>query len=132
MGHRGEKVLMPENTLGSFEIASIQNPDYVEPDLAMTKDRHFVCYHDLTLKGGTNVDSIPELAHLKGLTVEGDWYIPDLTLAQIKMLRVEQKEIGIRPLYFNDLFQIPEFEEFLDLIQDMSYKMQKGIGRSSS
>lgn len=40
MAHRGEKVFMPEHTVGSYELASIEGAEYVEPDLVLTKVNH--------------------------------------------------------------------------------------------
>ena len=130
---------MPEHTVGSYEIACIEGADYVEPDLVLTKDNQLVCYHDLTLKEGSNVASIKALAPLKpnytgmlgvtNVTIVEDWFIPDLTLAQIKMLTVEQKPVGIRPQYFNTMFKIATFQEYLDVVHKMSYKMNTSIGK---
>lgn len=138
MGHRGEKVLMPEHTLGSYEFAAIEGAEYVEPDLVLTKDGYLVCYHDLNLKDGTNVEDLPQFAHLqrnfsevldhKNVTILNDWFIADFTLVELQELRVEQRAVGIRPQYFNSIFQIPTFEQYLDVILNMSVKMSKAIG----
>jgi glycerophosphoryl diester phosphodiesterase len=139
IGHRGEKVLMPEHTVGSYEIACIEGADYVEPDLVLTKDFQLVCFHDLTLKASTNIEEIKALQYLKwnytgplgvhNVTIIDDWFIPDLTLPQIRMLTVEQKNVGIRPQYFNEMFKIATFQEYLDVVHKMSYKMNRSIGK---
>lgn len=138
MGHRGELVLMPEHTLGSYEFAVIHEADYIEPDLMLTKDGYLVCYHDVGLKDGTNVENLPQFAHLqrnfsevlgnKNITILNDWFVGDFNLVELRELKVEQRLVGIRPQYFNAMFQIPTFEEYLDVILNMTVKMSKVIG----
>lgn len=141
MAHRGEKVLMPEHTVGSYEVASIEGADYVEPDLVLTKDGHLVCYHDLTIKSGTDLQMHPEFEHLKTLnytgdldginktvTILNDWFIKDFTLAELQTLRVKQANKGIRPQLFNNVFHIPTFEEYLNVIHEMAAKQNRSIG----
>ncbi|KAG4067348.1 hypothetical protein HA402_000339 [Bradysia odoriphaga] len=139
VAHRGEKVLMPEHTVGSYEFAAIEGADYVEPDLVLTQDGHLVCFHDLSLRSGTNVADLPQFADKRGnLTIEigggfnqtinNDWFIHNFTLAELKQLRVKQLVRGIRPQYFNTLFEIPTFSEYLNVIHKMSYLQNKSIG----
>lgn len=120
---------MPENTIPAYELACILGADYVEPDLVVTKDNQLVCYHDLELASGTDVQQHREFDHLLRLTPDGtyDWYVRDFTLAELRTLRVVQKKGGIRPEYFNG-FGIPTFTEFLDTIHRMSYKLNHTIG----
>lgn len=138
--HRGEKVLMPEHTVGSYEFAAIEGADYVEPDLVLTKDKQFVCFHDLSLRAGTNVADKAEFADRIGSltidigegfnqTITNDWFIHNFTLAELKTLRVKQLVRGIRPQYFNDIFEIPTFTEYLDVIHKMSNLQKKSIGK---
>jgi glycerophosphoryl diester phosphodiesterase len=137
-GHRGEKAFMPQHTLGSYHMAAIEGADFVEPDLVATKDGHLVCYHDLYIKEGTDIEEHPEFAHLrktfndildgKPKVIANDWFISDFTLAELKTLKVRQKNIGVRPLYFDTVFEIPTFEEYLTLVQDLSYKLNRPLG----
>lgn len=138
--HRGEKVLMPEHTVGSYEFAAIEGADYVEPDLVLTSDGHFVCFHDLSLRDGTNVADLPQFAdRTMSLTIDlgggfnqtitNDWFIHNFTLAELKQIRVKQLVRGIRPQYFNTLFEIPTFEEYLGVIHKMSHLQNKSIGK---
>jgi len=48
-GHRGARGLAPENTLPAYQAAIKQGVDYVDLDVAMTKDGVLVVQHDLTL-----------------------------------------------------------------------------------
>ena len=135
---------MPEHTLGSYEIAAIEGADYVEPDLVLTKDGILVCHHDLTLKGTTDVAGKSEFAALVRETttlldpgnyatdVLNDWFIQDFSLLQLKKLKVKQTEIGIRPQFFNTIFTIPTFEEYLQTIHKMAAKLKRKVGECQS
>jgi glycerophosphoryl diester phosphodiesterase len=46
-GHRGARAVMPENTLPAFQYAIREGADFIELDLAVTKDNILVVSHDL-------------------------------------------------------------------------------------
>lgn len=48
-GHRGARGLAPENTLPGYKTALALNVDYVDMDVAMTRDHVLVVQHDLSL-----------------------------------------------------------------------------------
>jgi glycerophosphoryl diester phosphodiesterase len=138
MGHRGEKVFMPEHTVASYELASAEGAEFVEPDLTLTKDGELVCFHDLTLKSGTDVANHLEfrrkmrsfsgwLGHTF-VNITDDWFIIDFTLEDLQTLHVKQKPTGIRLQYFNSLFPIPTFKEYLNIVHKMAHKLGKPIG----
>lgn len=131
---------MPEHTVGSYEFAAIEGADYVEPDLVLTQDGHLVCFHDLSLRSGTDVANLPQFANKLGnltidtgggfmQTISNDWFIHNFTLAELKQIHVQQLVRGIRPQYFNNLFEIPTFEEYLDVIDKMTYLQNRSIGK---
>ncbi len=95
IAHRGAHQGIPENTLPAYRRAIELGADFVEIDVRMTKDGHFVSVHNRTIE-----------AYVDG--IEGA--IEDLTLAQLRTLdvgsRVSPKWKGTR---------IPTFEEVLDL-----------------
>jgi glycerophosphoryl diester phosphodiesterase len=95
----------------------------------------------MTLGLGTDVASFPQfedkmIANFTGVLDEGgptvtilnDWFIKDFTLEELKNLTVEQKDIGIRPQFFNQLFKIPTFKEYLDTVHHNAFKMNQSIG----
>ncbi|ORX65551.1 PLC-like phosphodiesterase [Basidiobolus meristosporus CBS 931.73] len=137
-GHRGEKAIMPEHTLGSYYLAAIEGADYVEPDLTLTKDGHLICNHDLSLSATTDIADHPEFANRKrnltdvldGIqtTLTNNWFIEDFTLAELKTLKVRQAKVGVRPLYFDNIFEMPTFEEYLTLVQNLSVRLNRPIG----
>ncbi|KAL1924162.1 uncharacterized protein VTP21DRAFT_7197 [Calcarisporiella thermophila] len=135
--HRGEKAIMPEHTLGSYHLAAIEGAEFVEPDLVLTKDDALVCFHDLSLGGTTNVAELPEFASKKASrtyyngeknVTEDDWFVQDFTLEELRKLKVLTPPIGVRPQYFNTNFNIPTFEEYLELVQNLSTRVGRPIG----
>src|SRR4029453_17596059 len=58
VAHRGASAYAPEHTLEAYRLAIAQKADFVEQDLAVTKDGVLVCIHDLTLDRTTNVEEV--------------------------------------------------------------------------
>lgn len=129
---------MPPHTLPGYEIAAITGAEYVEPDLVMTKDNILVCYHDLTLKKGTDVEEHLEFEHLRrnfsgiiGVVYENivnDYFIEDFTLEELKTLTVKQNKDGVRLQYFNNHLDIPTFQEFINVIHKLTVQLNRTIG----
>lgn len=60
IAHRGASGYAPEHTIASYDTAIAQKADFVEPDLAVSKDGVLICLHDDTLDRTTNVaDTYP-------------------------------------------------------------------------
>ncbi len=51
VAHRGASAYAPEHTLASYRLAVQQHADYVEQDLAVTKDLVLICLHDARSSG---------------------------------------------------------------------------------
>lgn len=58
IAHRGASGYAPEHTIASYQTALDQKADFVEPDLAVTKDGILICLHDDTLERTTNVKDV--------------------------------------------------------------------------
>jgi glycerophosphoryl diester phosphodiesterase len=87
IAHRGACAYAPEHTLASYRLALHQGADYVEQDLAVTKDHVLICVHDDSLARTTNVAEVfPDRATLHPVTKERQWLAVDFTLAEIKQL----------------------------------------------
>lgn len=86
IAHRGACAYAPEHTLASYRLALQQGADYVEQDLAVTRDHVLICLHDDSLERTTNVaDLFPDRA-VVGPTGRKQWLAVDFTLAEIKQL----------------------------------------------
>ena len=46
IGHRGASGYRPEHTLAAYKLAARLGADYIEPDLAITKDGVLVARHE--------------------------------------------------------------------------------------
>jgi glycerophosphoryl diester phosphodiesterase len=64
-----------------------QKADFVEQDLAVTKDLALICLHDESLERTTNVEDLfPDRAVVDPSTGKKQWLAVDFTLAEIKKL----------------------------------------------
>lgn len=117
IAHRGASGYRPEHTLGAYELAVQQGADYVEPDLVVTKDGHFVARHDVYLSTTTDVAERPEFADRKR-TIQGkaDWFVFDFTLAELKTLRTIQPRTS-RGQQFDGQETIPTLGEIVELVK---------------
>jgi glycerophosphoryl diester phosphodiesterase len=70
IAHRGASGYAPENTLAAFRRAVAQGVSFIETDLHLTRDAHFVAIHDETVDRTTN----------------GHGAIHNMTLAEVKRL----------------------------------------------
>src|SRR5262245_37828135 len=87
IAHRGASAYAPEHTAAAYRLALAQHADYVEQDLAVTKDGVLVCLHDDTLERTTNVEDVfPQRGVMDPETGRRQWLVVDFTLAEIKQL----------------------------------------------
>ncbi|MGE0864580.1 MAG: glycerophosphodiester phosphodiesterase family protein, partial [Vicinamibacterales bacterium] len=115
VAHRGASAYAPEHTLAAYRLAIEQGADYVEQDLAVTKDGVLICLHDASLERTTNVEEkFP--GRVSSYTIEGRtrkaWLANDFTLAEIKTLDAGS--------WFDKKFAgetIPTFDEAIALIR---------------
>ncbi len=89
VAHRGASAYAPEHTLAAYRLAIAQGADFVEQDLAVTKDGVLICLHDASLERTTNVEALFP-GRVSTQTIEGRtrkaWLANDFTLAEIKTL----------------------------------------------
>jgi glycerophosphoryl diester phosphodiesterase len=135
VAHRGASAYAPEHTLDAYRLAMAQGADFVEQDLAVTKDGVLVCIHDLTLERTTNVEEVfPDrfVEDKRGGTPVRSWRVHDFTLAEIGRLDAgswfDPKFAGAR---------IPTFQDAIDLVRgkaglypelkDPAFYRQRGV-----
>src|SRR6185312_4471196 len=85
VAHRGASAYAPEHTLASYRLALEQKADFVEQDLAVTKDLVLICLHDESLERTTNIEEVfPDRAVVDPATGKKQWLVVDFTLTEIK------------------------------------------------
>ncbi|GAB3547342.1 glycerophosphoryl diester phosphodiesterase [Actinopolyspora lacussalsi] len=134
-GHRGAPGHRPEHTLASYELAARMGADYIEPDLVPTKDGVLVARHENEISGTTDVAEHPEFADrrttkvIDGERVTG-WFTEDFTLAELKTLRATERlpELRQHNTVFDGRFEIPTFQEIIDLERELSRELGRRIG----
>lgn len=135
IGHRGASGERPEHTLESYRLAIEEGADFVEPDLVMTRDGVLIARHEPEIGGTTNVADYPQFASrrrtqvIDGETMDG-WFTEDFTLTEIKTLRARERLPNIRPanVAFDGKFEVPTFEEILQLVANESRRRQRNVG----
>ena len=115
VAHRGASAYAPEHTLAAYALAITMGADFVEQDLAVTKDGVLICLHDASLERTTNVEEVfPDRAvtvSLDGKTRK-TWVANDFTLAEIKQLDAGS--------WFDKKFAgetVPTFDEAVALVR---------------
>jgi len=135
IAHRGSSGERPEHTLAAYELAIDQGADYIEPDLVVTKDLVLVSRHENELSGTTDVASREEFeTRRRTKTIDGrqvaGWFAEDFTLAELRTLRARERVGNIRPASaaYNGLYQVPTFEEIVQLVRLKEAQTGRAIG----
>ena len=145
IAHRGASALRPEHTLASYAQAIEDGADVIEPDLVSTKDGVLVARHENAIAilkpDGSILEATSDIADrsefalfkktkiIDGHTITG-WFTEDLTLVQLKTLRARERIPAIRPANaaYNGQFEIPTFQEIIDLAKSKSIEKGRLIG----
>lgn len=88
IAHRGASGYAPENTLAAFRRAIAQGVSFIETDLHLTRDAHFVAIHDQTVDrttGGHGAVQNLTLAEVRRLDA-GSWFGSEFTGERIPTL----------------------------------------------
>ena len=135
IAHRGASGYRPEHTLAAYRLAIQMGADYVEPDLVSTKDGVLVARHENEISGTTDVADRPEFADRRTTkTIDGrevtGWFTEDFTLAELKTLRAKERLPEVRPANtrYDGRYQVPTFDEVLDLVARESRRRGEVIG----
>src|SRR5664279_483863 len=100
IAHRGDHVLVPENTIAAYKNGIKNGVDFVEIDLRTTKDSVLVIMHDASVDRMTN----------------GKGKISDLTYAEVRKLKVIDRRKDSTKTY-----AVPGFEEVLQTCRNKIY-----------
>ena len=135
IAHRGASGERPEHTLMAYRLAIAEGCDFIEPDLVLTKDGHFVVRHENEIGGTTDVAARPEFAARKtDKVIDGEklrgWFTEDFTLAELKTLRARERLPQLRPgsAKFDGQDVIPTYQEVIDLAKAESRRVGRVIG----
>jgi glycerophosphoryl diester phosphodiesterase len=115
IAHRGASGYAPEHTPAAYKLAMEQRADFVEPDLAVTKDNVLICLHDDTLERTTNVAEIfPDRpsANVPTRQPGKHWLANDFTIDEIKRLDAGK---WFKPGFAGQ--RIQTFQEAIDLVR---------------
>lgn len=123
IAHRGASGYLPEHTLPAYALAHGIGADYIEPDLVLTRDGHFICLHDIYLQATTNVEEVfPDRAR-----DDGRWYAADFTLDEVRQLQAEER-LGSRFPKGRSRFAVPAFTEMIELVQGLNERTGRTVG----
>jgi glycerophosphoryl diester phosphodiesterase len=115
IAHRGASGYAPEHTPAAYKLAMEQKADFVEPDLAVSKDNVLFCMHDDTLERTTNVAEVfPDRVSTNYLTRQPGkhWLGNDFTMAEIKRLDAGK---WFKPEFAGQ--HIQTFQDAIDLVR---------------
>ncbi|WP_307818174.1 glycerophosphodiester phosphodiesterase [Janibacter endophyticus] len=137
VGHRGASGYRPEHTLAAYELAARQGADLIELDLVSTRDGVLVARHENEISGTTDVAEHPEFADrrttkvIDGAWLTG-WFTEDFTLTELKTLRATERIPQVRQqnTMYDGMFEVPTFEEVLELRERLSKELRRPIGVS--
>ena len=123
IAHRGASGYLPEHTLEAYAAAYAMGADYIEPDLVLTKDKQFICLHDIHLDETTDVEQkYPERSR-----PDEHWYAADFTLEEIKALAAQERLKHRFPQESRG-FEVPTFEEMIELVQGLNAQTGRNVG----
>lgn len=115
IGHRGASGYAPEHTLTSYRLSMVQGVDFVEPDLAVSKDGVLICLHDDTLERTSDVETVYPNRFSKemaGRSGQKQWIANDFTLDELRKLDMGR--------WFNGSFmgeRIPTWQDVIELVR---------------
>ena len=135
VAHRGASAYAPEHSADAYKLAMAQGADFVEQDLAVTKDGVLVSIHDLTLERTTDVEEVfpTRFVEVKvGDNVARRWHVHDFTLAEIKQLDagswMDKTFTGTRILTFQEAIDLVKGKAGLyPELKDPEFYRQRGV-----
>jgi glycerophosphoryl diester phosphodiesterase len=115
IAHRGASGYAPEHTITAYRLALVQGVDFVEPDLAVSKDGVLVCLHDDTLERTSDVETVYPNRFSKEPGGRGSakrWIANDFTLEELRKLDMGRWYSGN---FMGE--RIPTWQDAIDLVR---------------
>jgi len=127
IAHRGASGYLPEHTLEAKAMAFAMNPDYLEQDIALSKDDVPIVIHDIYLDDVTNVAKVFPLRH----RADGKYYVIDFTYNELLQLNVTERfDTKTGKAVFKNRFPIWKSHFKLHTLQD-EIEMIQGLNKST-
>jgi glycerophosphoryl diester phosphodiesterase len=131
IAHRGASGYLPEHTLAAKAMAYAQGADYIEQDVALTKDFIPIVIHDIYLNDVTDVaEKFPDK-----MRDDNKYYVIDFTYDEIKSLNVNEVMTDSGKQRFKDrfpakksIFKLHTLSEEIEFIQGLNRSTGKDIG----
>lgn len=134
IAHRGASGYLPEHTLPAKALAHAQGADFLEQDLAMTKDDELLVVHDHFLDRVSDVAwRFPDRAR-----PDGRFYVMDFLMDEIRSLRAtegfEIKDGAATPIFddrfplWKSRFSFHTFAEEIEFIQGLNSTTGRDVG----
>ncbi len=131
IAHRGASGELPEHTLAAYRRAITQGADFIEPDLVITKDGVLIARHEPILDDTTNIAEVFGEERKSTKNLDGEevtaYFAEDFTLEEIKQLKAVQPR-DFRDQSFNGEFEIPTFQEVIELVQEVEAETGEKVG----
>jgi glycerophosphoryl diester phosphodiesterase len=131
--HRGASAKLPEHTLAGYAQAIADGADAIEPDLVMSGDGVLIARHENDISGTTDVAQRPDFSsrrtckQIDGKRVEG-WFCEDFSLAELKTLRVRERQPELRGTAFDGQFPIATLAEIIALLTEKGQRGEQQVG----
>jgi len=134
--------MYPEHTALAYREATLQGADIVECDLAITKDRKFVCVHEPYLNLTTDISRKPEFSdRLTTYNMDDDdpeidwndkgnitdWFTFDFNLSELRTLRKRQSNTFRDPSY-DWMESVVTLEELVTITREEGKRQGRTIG----
>lgn len=132
IAHRGASGYLPEHTLAAKAMAYAMNPNYLEQDIALSKDNIPIVIHDIYLDDVTDVATVFPLRK----RADGKFYVIDFTYAELLQLNISERFDtktgeaifkGRFPLWKSH-FKLHSLQDEIELIQGLNKSTGKNIG----
>jgi len=127
IAHRGASGYLPEHTLEAKAMAYAMNADYLEQDIALSKDNVPIVIHDIYLDDVTDVAKVFPSRH----RADGKYYVIDFTYKELLQLNVTERfDPKTGKVVFKDRFPIWKSHFKLHTLQD-EIEMIQGLNKST-
>ncbi len=133
IAHRGASGYLPEHTLESKAMAYAMGPDYIEQDVAVTRDDKLVVIHDHFLDTVSNVREVFPSRKRD----DGRYYVVDFSLKELKQLNIHERTdtsngaaVYTRrfPNRSRTQFDIATLDEEIEMILGLNKSTGKNVG----